>query len=72
MSVDVSERLLWRRNDLLTEHVVRYADALIEIASCFCPHPAGHVECWNCGEDVERGCDEQCPGLAARRALGVA
>jgi hypothetical protein len=49
----------------------RYADALIAIAAHFMEHPSGRIECWMCGEDVDHGCDPQCPGLWARRALGV-
>lgn len=59
-----------------------YVDALIEIATAFetnierrwevargVPVPNG---CFCCHQDFEDGCDDHCPGLFARRVLGVA
>jgi hypothetical protein len=50
-----------------------YADALISIGARFEAGPPMHPGpwCWMCGEAMEHGCDETCPGLVARRALGV-
>ncbi len=57
----------------------RYADALIDIAAAFQHHDycdtGGRREwtiCAVCGEDMESDCGALCPGLLARRALGVA
>ncbi len=57
----------------LEEMCERYAEALLEIASAFdavlVSLPAS---CRWCGAQVSRPCDDWCPGLLARRALGVA
>lgn len=55
----------------------RYAEALIEVATMFLfvgagPRCAGNTVCGHCTEWVTHGCDDNCPGLLARRALGVA
>lgn len=55
----------------------RYADALIEIAAGFdgSLHDDGDpdlVDCFWCDFSMASGCGDWCPGLRARRALGVA
>ena len=56
----------------------RYADALIEIATDFVGWDWDDKEdgynscCRHCTKSVFEGCADRCPGLAARRALGVA
>ena len=61
---------------------IRYADALIEIAAGFETNTkrAWRIEkqravpngCAHCHRAFEAGCTAECPGLLARRALGVA
>jgi hypothetical protein len=52
-----------------------YALALIEIATLFertfCPPPA-YDTCGHCHKPLAFQCEPDCPGLAARRALGIA
>lgn len=48
---------------------VRLADALIEIA---CEAYRDEVCCTYCVAAPDRPCRDDCPGLLARRALGVA
>jgi hypothetical protein len=55
----------------LVENHKRHADALIEIATWFGDSKEG-VWCWHCGHRLVDGCAMSCPGLLARRALGVA
>jgi len=57
----------------------RHADALIEIAASFrffgaVPEadPSLLTECNHCERLLRSGCRDWCPGLLARRALGVA
>ena len=55
----------------------RYAEALIEIGAAFdSQYGIGWCTTWcsYCGHgmDDEEGCSADCPGLLARRALGVA
>jgi hypothetical protein len=54
-------------------------DALIEIGAAFercvtpdCDFCGGDLTCMSCRQSVEAGCIDTCPGLLARRALGVA
>lgn len=53
-----------------TFHVM--ADALIEIAAAFDARVSLPACCRWCGVPVSRSCADWCPGLLARRALGVA
>lgn len=55
------------------EMLKRYADALIEIAAAF-RSDFGYRDsfCLHCRCHMQNGCLGDCPGLLARRALGVA
>lgn len=60
--------------DRLVEIVAMFhvmEEALIELASAFTGPPTARM-CCRCAMGVEFGCDKKCPGLLARRALGVA
>jgi hypothetical protein len=46
--------------------------ALIEIAAAFDWDEEYGAACDHCDRDVTEGCAPYCPGLRARRALGVA
>jgi hypothetical protein len=47
--------------------------ALIEIAATPFVHYSGETPwCFHCTMSIEEGCMSDCPGLLARRALGVA
>lgn len=51
----------------------RMADALIEIGAAFDAELVSlPASCRWCGAQVSRPCDDWCPGLLARRALGLA
>lgn len=56
---------------------LRFAEALIEIAagfdgSVFDEGDPDLIDCMWCGASMAGGCRAMCPGLLARRALGVA
>lgn len=51
----------------------RMAEALIEIGAAPFVQYTGEVPwCFHCTMSIEDGCQADCPGLLARRALGVA
>jgi hypothetical protein len=57
----------------IVEQHNRMAEALIEIAAGFAPATeGGRAWCRHCGWSANHGCVTGCPGLLARRALGVA
>lgn len=57
-----------------------YGEALARIAADFgaecsdpkCDFCGGEIRCRNCGMLPGNGCEAACPGLMARRALGLA
>ena len=60
-----------RRLDRVEVMMLGYADALIEIAARF-GGPAADRWCLGCLRRMDVHCAPHCPGLLARRALGVA